>query len=57
MEEHLTKILSQDISRVFSSINVMWSNFVILYCISDIMILDVNVFGSFLLYWIGAPDE
>ena len=33
MEEHLTKILSQDISRVFSSINVMWSDFVTLYCI------------------------
>ena len=57
MEEHLAKILSQDISRIFSSINVMWSNFVILYCIPNIMIPDVNVFGPFLLYWIGAPEE
>jgi len=57
MEEHLAKILSQDISRVFSSINVMWSHFVILYCIPDIMIPDVNVFGPFLLYWIGTPEE
>jgi len=57
MEEHLAKILSQDISRIFSSINVMWSNFVILYCIPNIMIPDVNVFGPFLLYWIGTPEE
>ena len=57
MEEHLAKILSQGVSRIFSSINVMWSNFVILYCISDIMIPDVNMFGPFLLYWIGTPEE
>ena len=57
MEKHLTKILSQDISRVFSSINVVWSDFVVLYCIPNIMIPDINVFGPFLLYWISAPEE
>jgi len=57
MEQYLTKILSQDISRVPSSINVVWSDFVILYCIPDIVILDINVFGPFLLYWVSTPEE
>jgi len=53
----LTKILSQDISRVPSSINIVWFDFVILYCIPDIVILDVNMFGSLFLHWISAPEE
>jgi len=57
MEQYLSKILSQDISRVPGSINVIWFDFVILYCIPDIVILDVNVFGSFFLHWVGAPEE
>jgi len=57
MEQYLSKILSQDISRVLGSINVIWFDFVILYCIPDIVILDVNVFGSFFLHWVGAPEE
>ena len=57
MEQYLTKILSQDISRVPGSINVVWLDFVILYCISDIVILDVNMFGPFLLHWVCAPEE
>jgi len=57
MEQYLTKILSQDISRVLGSINVVWSDFVILYCIPDIVIPDINMFGPFLLHWVGTPEE
>ena len=57
MEQYLTKILSQDVSRVPSPINVVWFDFVILYYIPDIVIPDVNMFGPFLLYWVGAPEE
>jgi len=57
MEQYLAKILSQDISRVPGSINVVWFDFVILYCISNIVILDVNMFGPFFLHWVGAPEE
>jgi len=57
MEQYLTKILSQDVSRIPSSINVVWFDFVILYCISDIVISDVNMFGPFFLHWVGAPEE
>ena len=57
VEQYLTKILSQDISRVLGSINVVWFDFVILYCIPDIVILDINMFGPFLLHSVGAPEE
>jgi len=57
VEQYLTKILSQDISRVPGSINVVWLDFVILYCISDIVILDVNMFGPFFLHWVCTPEE
>ena len=50
VEQYLTKILSQDISRVLGSVNVVWFDFVILYCIPDIVILDINIFGPFLLH-------
>jgi len=50
MEQYLTKILSQDISRVSISINIVWSNFVILYCIPNIVIPNINVFEPFLLH-------
>ena len=36
MEQYLTKILSQDVSRIPSSINMVWFDFVILYCIPNI---------------------
>jgi len=49
VEQYLTKILSQDISRVPGSINMVWLDFVILYCISNIVISDVNMFGPFFL--------
>ena len=39
VEQYLTKILSQDISRIPGSINVVWLDFVILYYISDIVIV------------------
>ena len=39
------------------TINVVWFDFVILYCIPNIVILDVNMFEPFFLYWIGAPEE
>jgi len=55
VEQYLTKILSQDISRIPSSINMVWFDFVILYCIPDIVISDINVFGP--LFWVGAPEE
>jgi len=57
VEQYLTKILSQDISRVSGSINVIWFDFVILYCILDIVISDINIFGPLFLYWVGAPEE
>jgi len=57
MEQYLTKILSQDVSRIPSSIIVVWFDFVIFYCIPDIVILDVNMFGPFFLHWVGAPEE
>jgi len=57
VEQYLTKILSQDISRVPGSINVIWFDFVILYCILDIVISDINIFGPLFLYWVGAPEE
>ena len=57
VEQYLTKILSQDISRVSGSINVVWFDFIILYCIPDIVILNINIFGPFLLHWVGAPEE
>jgi len=57
VEQYLTKILSQDISRIPGSINVVWLDFVILYCISDIVISDVNMFGPFFLHWVYAPEE
>jgi len=57
VEQYLTKILSQDISRVPSSINVVWLDFVILYCIPDIVVSDINMFGPFFLHWVGAPKE
>jgi len=46
MDKYLTKILSQDISRVFSSINVVWSDFVVLYCVPDIMIPVMETLDS-----------
>jgi len=55
MEQYLTKILSQDGSRIPSSINVVWFDFVILYCIPHIS--DVNMFGPFFLHWVGALEE
>jgi len=57
VEQYLTKILSQDVSRIPSSINVVWFDFVILYCIPDIVILDINMFGPFFLHWVDAPKE
>ena len=57
VKQYLTKILSQDISRVPGSINVVWLDFVILYCIPDIVILDINIFGPFFLHWVGALEE
>ena len=57
MEQYLAKILSQDVSRVPGPINVVWFDFVILYCIPDIVIPDVNMFGPFLLHWVSAPEE
>jgi len=57
MEQYLAKILSQDISRVPGSINVVWFDSVILYCIPDIVILNVNMFGPFFWHWVGAPEE
>ena len=45
------------VSRVPGSINIVWSDFVILYCIPDIVILDINVFGPFLLYWVSTLEE
>jgi len=57
VEQYLTKILSQDISRVPGSINVIWFIFVILYCILDIMISDINMFGPLFLHWVSAPEE
>jgi len=57
VEQYLTKILSQDISRVPGSINVVWFDFVILYYIPDIVILDVNMFGPLFLHWVSAPEE
>jgi len=57
MEQYLAKILSQDVSRVPGSINVVWFDFVILYCIPDIVIADINVLGPFFLHWVGAPEE
>jgi len=57
VEQYLTKIFSQDINRVPGSINVIWLDFVIFYCISDIVISDVNMFGSFFLHWVGALEE
>jgi len=44
MEQYLAKILSQDVSRVPGPINVVWFDFVILYCTPDIVIPDVNMF-------------
>ena len=57
VEQYLTKIVSQDISRVPGSINMVWLDFVILYGISNIVILDVNMFGPFFLHWVCAPEE
>jgi len=57
MEQYLSKILSQDISRIPGSINVVWFDFVILYYIPYIVIPDVNVFAPFFLHWVGAPEE
>ena len=57
IEQYLTKILGQDVSRIPSSVNVVWFDFVILYYIPDIVISDVNMFGPFFLYWIGTPEE
>jgi len=57
MEQYLAKIFSQDISRVLSSINIVWLDFIILYCIPDIMILDVNMFESFFLHWISTLEK
>jgi len=57
MEQYLAKILSQDVSRVPGPINVVWFDFVILYCIPDMVIPDVNMFGPFLLHWVSAPEE
>jgi len=56
-KQYLTKILSQNVSRIPSSVNVVWFDFVILYCIPNIVILDVNMFGPFFLYWVGVPEE
>jgi len=57
IEQYLAKILSQDVSRVPSSINMVWFDFVILYYIPDIVILNVNMFGSFFLHWVSALEE
>jgi len=57
MEQYLAKIFSQDISRVPGSINMVWLDFIILYCILDIVIPDVNMFGPFFLHWVGAPEK
>jgi len=57
MKRCLAKILSQDISRVPGSINVIWFDFVILYWIPNIVILDINMFGPFFLHWISALEE
>jgi len=39
------------------TINVVWFDFFILYCIPNIVISDVNMFGPFFLYWVGAPEK
>ena len=57
VEQYLAKILSQDVSRVLSSINVVWFDFVILYYIPNIVIPNVNMFGPFFLHWVSAPEE